>query len=174
MTADRAQTVLDFTMNNIDGEPVPLKRYEGKVLLIVNVASKCGLTPQYEQLQELHEKYAKRGLAILAFPANNFRQQEPGTAKEIKEFCRTKYGVQFDLFSKISVTGDDCHELYKFLTSKRKNPEFAGPIQWNFTKFLVGPDGKVIARFEPRTRPDDPKVIEAIEAALAKLPSQPG
>ena len=171
--AETANSVLDFTMNNIDDESTPLKKYQGKVLLVVNVASKCGLTPQYEQLEQLHEKYAERGLAILAFPANNFGGQEPGTHDQIKEFCQTSYGVKFDLFAKISVKGDDCDELYKYLTSKEKNPDFAGPIRWNFTKFLTGPDGKLIARFEPKTRPDDPEVIKAIEAALAKLPSKP-
>ena len=140
--------------------------------MIVNVASKCGLTPQYEQLEELHDKYAEKGLTILAFPANDFGQQEPGTNDEIKEFCKTNFGVKFALFSKITVKGKETCELYKYLTDKKTNPEFAGPIRWNFTKFLTDGEGKLIARFEPRTPPDDPAVIKALEDALAKLPKK--
>lgn len=163
-----AKSVLDFTVKDIDGKDVPLSRYKGRVLLVVNVASKCGLTPQYEQLQALHEKYGEKGLAVLGFPANDFGSQEPGTEAEIKEFCSTKFGVKFDMFSKVSVKGDDCCDLYKFLTSEQKNEKFAGDIKWNFTKFLVGRDGKVVARFEPRTKPDDADVIKAVEAELEK------
>lgn len=168
MTAAQAASVLDFTLNDIDGKPAPLSRYKGDVLLIVNVASKCGFTPQYEQLQKLHEKYAAKGLRVLAFPANNFGAQEPGSDAEIKTFCTKTYGVQFDVYSKVSVKGDDCCELYRFLTSSEKNGDFGGEIKWNFTKFLVDRHGKVVARYEPRTKPDDPRVIEAIEKALGE------
>lgn len=165
-----ADSVLDFTVKDIDGQEVNLDKYQGNVLLIVNVASKCGLTPQYEQLEALHEKYADRGLRILGFPANNFGQQEPGTDAEIKAFCTTKYQVGFDMFSKVSVKGDDIAPLYKFLTAE--NEPFAGDIQWNFTKFLVDRDGKVIARFEPKTTPDAEEVIQAIESALGETGSE--
>jgi len=167
VTAATAASPLDFTVLDIEGRAVPLARYRGQVVLIVNVASQCGLTPQYEQLQALHQRYAERGLRILAFPANNFGGQEPGTNAEIKQFCTNRYRVRFDLFSKISVKGADQHELYRFLTSPEKNGRFGGEIQWNFTKFLVGRDGRVIARFEPRTKPDAPEVVAAIEQALA-------
>lgn len=167
--------VLGFTMPSIDGEEVALARYAGQVLLIVNVASECGLTPQYTQLVELDRRYRERGLRILGFPANNFGKQEPGTNAEIKAFCTEQFQVGFDLFAKISVKGEDTHPLYAFLTSKEKHPKTGGEIKWNFTKFLVGRDGAVIARFEPRTRPDDPEVIEAIETALeAGAESPPG
>ncbi|HNR31045.1 MAG TPA: glutathione peroxidase [Candidatus Hydrogenedentes bacterium] len=161
------QSPLDFKVKNIDGEEVDLAAYRGKVVLIVNVASKCGLTPQYAQLQALFEKYRDQGLAILGFPANNFLGQEPGKNDEIKAFCSTNYGVEFDLFAKISVAGDDIAPLYAFLTSKKRNGEFGGRIAWNFTKFLVDREGKVIARFGPRTRPEDKAVVEAVEKALA-------
>jgi glutathione peroxidase len=166
VTAATAKSPLDFTMKDIDGKDVNLSKYKGKAVLVVNVASKCGLTPQYEQLQQLHDKYGEKGLAVLAFPANNFNSQEPGSNAEIKSFCQTTYKVGFDLFSKISVKGDDTAELYKFLTSKEKNEKFGGEIKWNFTKFLVDREGNVVARFEPRTKPDAPEVMKAIEAAL--------
>jgi len=124
------------------------------------------MTPQYEGLQKLHEQYADRGLSILGFPANNFLRQEPGTNAQIKEFCSTKYGVGFDMFAKVSVKGRDKCELYGFLTSKQSNPEFGGELKWNFMKFLVDREGQVIGRFEPRVKPEDPKVLQAIEAAL--------
>lgn len=166
--ADTPATPLGFKVKDIDGKEVDLaKKYEGKVCLIVNVASKCGNTPQYEQLEAMYTKYKEKGLAILAFPANNFGGQEPGTNEEIKEFCATKYSVDFDLYSKISVKGDDQAPLYKFLTSEETDKEFAGDVEWNFTKFLVGKDGKIVARFDPKTKPDDPKVVKAIEDALA-------
>lgn len=161
-------SVLDFTMKDIKGEEVDLADYEGQVLLIVNVASKCGLTPQYNQLVELDEKYREQGLRVLGFPANNFMGQEPGTNEEILTFCKENYDVAFDMFSKISVKGDDTHPLYVFLTEEETNPDFAGEIAWNFTKFLVNREGEVIARFEPRTKPDEEEVIAAIEAALAE------
>ena len=146
---------------------VDLAQYKGKVLLIVNVASKCGLTPQYEQLVALQDKYADQGFTVLGFPANNFMQQEPGTNAEIKTFCSTKFGVQFPMFSKISVKGDDQAPLYEELTSKDSNGEFGGEIAWNFTKFLVNKEGKVVSRFEPRVKPDAPEVTGAIEEELA-------
>ncbi len=161
-----ATSPLDFTMPDIDGKDVPLSRYKGDVLLIVNVASKCGFTPQYKQLEEVYQKHKARGFRIAAFPANNFRQQEPGTAAEIKEFCSKNYGVTFDLFARVSVKGDGQCELYKFLTSKDKTGDSGGEIPWNFTKFLVGRDGKVLARFDPKVKPDDPDVVKAIEQAL--------
>jgi glutathione peroxidase len=166
--ADAPAGPLAFKVKDIDGKEVDLaKKYEGKVCLVVNVASKCGNTPQYEQLEALHKKYQEKGLAILAFPANNFGGQEPGTEAEIKEFCKSTYGVEFDLFSKLSVKGDDQAPLYKYLTSEETNKDFAGDITWNFEKFLIGKDGKVIARFDPKTKPDDAKVVKAIEDALA-------
>jgi len=173
VTAQTATSPLDFTLKDIDGHDVPLSKYKGDVLLIVNVASKCGYTPQYKELQALSEKYGPRGLRILGFPANNFKQQEPGSNPEIKGFCQKNYGVTFDLFAKVSVKGDDTCELYKFLTSAEKNPGHAGEIAWNFTKFLVGRDGKVLARFEPKVKPDDPAVIEVLEGALSSKPVPP-
>jgi glutathione peroxidase len=155
-------------MTSLDGKPVKLSNYLGDVVLMVNVASKCGLTPQYEQLQAMHAQYGEKGLSILGFPANEFGKQEPGTDGEIKEFCTAKYGVQFDLFSKVVVKGDGICPLYKFLTEKETNPGFAGEINWNFEKFLVSRDGDVVARFAPRVKPDAPEVIAAIEAELAK------
>lgn len=163
----KVSSPLDFSVKDIDGNDVALSKYKGKVLLFVNVASKCGLTPQYEQLVALKAKYAEQGLEILGFPANNFMGQEPGTEAEIKVFCQTKYNVNFDLFSKISVKGKDIHPLYKFLTEAETNPKFPGDIGWNFEKFLIGRDGQVANRFSPRTKPDDADVIKAIEEALA-------
>jgi glutathione peroxidase len=151
---------LDFTLDSIDGQPAPLSQYEGQVVLIVNVASRCGLTPQYEELENLYEKYQDRGFVVLGFPANNFMGQEPGTDEEIKEFCSTRFHVTFPMYSKISVKGDDIHPLYRFLTAT------GGEIGWNFTKFLVGKDGNVIARFAPTVAPESPEVTGAIEEAL--------
>lgn len=168
VTAATARTPLDFTMKNIDGENVKLEKYRGKVVLIVNVASRCGLTPQYAQIQSLYEKYGERGLAVLGFPCNDFMSQEPGDEKQIKEFCTTRYNVSFDMFSKIHVKGGDQCELYKFLTGEDTNADFAGPISWNFEKFLLDREGKVIARFGPRTKPDAPEVIAKIEEALTQ------
>jgi glutathione peroxidase len=161
-----ASNVLDFTLNSIDGKPAPLSQYQGKVVLIVNVASKCGYTPQYTGLEKVYEKYKDKGFVILGFPANNFMGQEPGTNEEIKTFCSSKYNVTFPMYSKISVKGEDTHPLYKFLTDKQANPTTGGDINWNFTKFLVGKDGKVIARFEPAVTPESPEVTGAIEKAL--------
>ncbi len=159
---------LDFKMKTLSGKEVDLGKYQGKVVLVVNVASKCGLTPQYEQLQALHTKYSKKGLAILGFPCNQFREQEPGTAEEIQEFCRANYGVEFDMFAKIEVNGDGACPLYKYLTSLETKPKGAGDISWNFEKFLIGRDGQVVARFEPKKKPDDPEILKAITAELAK------
>lgn len=156
----------EFTLNSIDGRPAPLSAYQGKVVLIVNVASRCGFTPQYAGLEALYEKYKDRGFAILGFPANNFGGQEPGTNEEIKTFCSTKYNVTFPMYSKISVKGDDQAPLYRFLTDKQANPATGGEIQWNFTKFLVDKNGKVVARFEPKVTPESPDVASAIEKAL--------
>jgi cytochrome c peroxidase len=160
---------LDFSLNSIDGDLIDLNDYNGKVVMMVNVASKCGLTPQYEALQMLHNKYSARGLVILGFPANDFRDQEPGTDAEIKKFCSTNYGVSFPMFSKISVSGMDIHPLYAYLTEEKTNSGFAGDIKWNFTKFLINREGKVVARFEPRTEPDGKEVVSAIEDAIQKL-----
>jgi len=157
---------LSFTMKDIDGNDVPLSKYEGKVLLFVNTASKCGLTPQYAGLVDIKKKYGDKGFEILGFPANNFMGQEPGSDSDIKVFCQTKYNVNFDMFSKISVKGDDIHPLYKYLTSSETNPDFAGEINWNFEKFLIGRDGKVINRFSPRTTPDASEFLKALEAAV--------
>ncbi|HEX4770884.1 MAG TPA: glutathione peroxidase [Bryobacteraceae bacterium] len=161
-----AQTLYDFTMNNIDGRPESLANYKGKVVLVVNVASKCGFTPQYTALQSVYAKYQDRGFVILGFPANDFMGQEPGTNAEIKTFCSRKYNVTFPMFSKISVLGDDKAPLYSYLTNSSSDPKFGGDIKWNFTKFLIGRDGQILARFEPNTTPDSPEVISAIEAAL--------
>jgi glutathione peroxidase len=167
MTApESASSVLDFTVQDIDGNDVALDKYRGKVVLIVNVASKCGFTPQYAELQSLHENYADQGLAILGFPANNFLWQEPGSNDKIKQFCSLTYGVEFDMFAKVSVKGRDKCEVYSYLTSKESNPEFGGEVKWNFTKFLVNREGSVVARFGSRIRPSDPTVTTAIESAL--------
>ena len=165
---EKPSSVLDFTVTDIDGKPVPLSKYKGKVLLVVNTASKCGLTPQYAGLQKLHEQNRDKGLAILAFPANEFNKQEPGSNEQIKEFCTGTYNVSFDLFSKLIVKGEGQAPLYQFLTSKETNGDLSGEIKWNFTKFLVSREGKVVARFEPKVKPDDAQVVEAIEKELAK------
>jgi len=154
-------------MKDITGQDVPLAAFRGRVLLVVNVASKCGLTPQYKGLQELYDRYRDKGLEILAFPANNFLRQEPGTDSEIQQFCSTTYSVTFRLFSKISVKGKDIHPLYQFLTRPETNPDFHGKIGWNFAKFLADRRGTVIGRFEPKVRPTSPEVISAVEKALA-------
>lgn len=159
---------LNFEMKSIEGDPVKLERYHGDVVLIVNVASRCGLTGQYKQLQKLHEDYAEKGLSILGFPANNFAKQEPGTEDEIAAFCERNYGVQFDMFAKISVKGKDQAPLYAHLTEVKTKPAEAGEISWNFEKFLINREGQVVARFSPRTKPDDKQVVKAIEQALAQ------
>jgi glutathione peroxidase len=166
--AAQPSSALDFSAKDIDGRPVELSRYRGKVLLIVNTASNCGYTPQYANLQRLYSDYKDKGLAILAFPANEFGAQEPGSNEQIKEFCNTRFHTTFDLFSKIVVKGDGQHPLYQFLTSKSANPDFGGEIRWNFTKFLISRDGRVVARYEPKVEPDDADVTKAIEAELAR------
>jgi glutathione peroxidase len=161
-----ANSIYDFTLKDIDGKEAALAQYRGKVLLLVNVASRCGFTPQYEGLEKVYLKYKDRGLVILGFPANNFMSQEPGTNEEIKTFCSLKYNVTFPMFAKISVKGADTHPLYKYLTDKQTDPDFAGEVKWNFNKFLVGRDGRVIGRFEPPVKPESPEVTQAIEKAL--------
>ena len=161
-------SIYDFTMKSIDGQPVSLKSYSGKVVLLVNVASKCGFTPQYTALEALYEKYKDRGFVIVGVPANNFMQQEPGTDQEIKKFCSNKYNVTFPMMSKVSVLGDDETPLYRFLTDKSANPSVGGDIKWNFTKFLFDRRGNPVTRFEPPVKPDSPEVQAAIEAALSK------
>jgi glutathione peroxidase len=155
-----------FTVKTIRGREKPLADYSGKVLLIVNVASECGLTPQYAGLEELHEKYASKGLAVLGFPANDFGAQEPGTEVEIEQFCSTKFGAKFDMFSKVAVKGEHVAPLFDWLQSTDTNPKFGGAIKWNFNKFLVDRGGNVIGRFEPKVEPTSPEVTKAIEAAL--------
>jgi glutathione peroxidase len=157
--------VYSFTLNSIDGKPAPLADYKGKVVLLVNVASQCGYTPQYSALEAIYEKYKDQGFVILGFPANNFGAQEPGTNEEIKTFCTRKYSVTFPMYSKISVKGADQAPLYAYLT-KETGPGITGEIKWNFTKFLVDRDGKVIQRFEPAVTPDSKEVTGAIEKQL--------
>lgn len=161
------KTVYDFTLNSIDGQPMSLSSFRGKVVLLVNVASKCGFTPQYTALEALYEKYKGRGFVIVGIPANNFGSQEPGTNAEIKTFCESKYHVTFPMMAKVSVKGTDITPLYQFLTDKGANPKTGGEIGWNFTKFLVDADGKVVARFDSKVEPDSPEVSSAIEKALA-------
>ncbi len=155
-----------FTMNDIDGRPVSLSQYKGKVLFIVNVASECRFTKQYADLQKLYKRYEKRGFVVLGFPANNFGAQEPGTDAQIKQFCTEKFGITFPLFSKTSVAGADINPLYAYLTDRNENPQFGGPITWNFTKFLVDRQGRVVGRFYPETPPFDKEIIKAIKEAL--------
>jgi glutathione peroxidase len=160
--------VLNFSMKRLTGKQASLAEYHGKVLLIVNTASECGLTPQYQALQGLHKKYANQGLAVLGFPANEFGGQEPGTNEEIATFCRANYGVEFDMFAKVIVQGDGQCPLYKHLTSKESNPKFGGPVTWNFEKFLIGRRGDIVGRFAPDIEPDAEEVVRAIEAELAR------
>ena len=159
---------LSHTVKDITDRDVDLANYRGKVVMIVNVASKCGFTPQYAALESIYEKYKDRGFMILGFPSNDFLWQEPGTNEEIKAFCSLKYNVTFNMFAKVSVRGKDASPLYKDLTSKKASGPSGGAIKWNFTKFLVARNGVVVARFGPTTKPDDPEVISAIETELAK------
>jgi glutathione peroxidase len=161
-----AANIYDFTLDSITGQPMPLAQYKGKVVMVVNVASKCGYTPQYKGLEALYKKYEGKGLVVLGFPANNFMSQEPGTNAEIQTFCSRTYNVTFPMFSKISVKGSDQAPLYQYLTDKKANPETGGDIGWNFTKFLVDRDGKIVARFDSKVEPESPEVTKAIEAAL--------
>ncbi len=165
--ATRSAAIFDIPVRTMAGVDTTLGAYRGSVLLIVNVASKCGFTPQYEELQALYERFDEQGLLVLGFPANNFLNQEPGTNQEITEFCRVNYGVTFPMFEKISVKGEDQHPLYAYLTSKQTNPEHGGEIGWNFDKFLIARDGRVADRFGTRTKPLDARVVAAIEKELA-------
>ena len=158
------KSIYDFKMKDIDGKEVSLGKYKGKVLIVVNVASQCGLTPQYEGLQKLYDQKKEAGLIVLGFPANEFGAQEPGTDAEIKEFCTGNYKVTFPMFSKIVVKGEGTHPLYQHLI---KEASYHEDVEWNFAKFIVNREGKVVARFHPRTKPDDPKFLEALQAALA-------
>jgi glutathione peroxidase len=160
-----ADSIYNVSLKDIDGKPTSLKAYEGKVLLIVNVASKCGYTPQYAGLEALHEKYKDKGLVVLGFPCNQFGSQEPGTNEEIKQFCSSKYQVTFPLFDKIEVNGPNRHALYHLLAGDAS--PFPGNIKWNFNKFLIGRDGKVLKRFESGVKPDSSELTQAVEAALA-------
>jgi glutathione peroxidase len=166
--AKKPASVLDFQLKGIDGQSVDLSKYKGDVLLVVNTASQCGYTPQYQGLEAIYRKYKAQGFEVLAFPANEFGRQEPGTNAEIKSFCSAKYDVTFPLFAKIVVKGKQIHPLYQFLTSPETDPKFAGPIPWNFTKFLVNRKGEVIARFQPGDEPESDKVTRAVEEALAQ------
>ena len=161
-----AGSVHELTVKDIEGKDCSLKAYQGKVLLIVNVASRCGYTPQYKNLEAVYEKYKDKGLVVLGFPCNQFASQEPGSNDEIKQFCSSKYNVTFPLFDKIEVNGANRHPLYVALAGK--DSPFPGDIKWNFGKFLISRDGKILKRFEPRTTPDSPEVTQAIEAALAE------
>ncbi len=164
-TDKKAGSVYDFTVGSIDGTEVNLYEYEGKVLLIVNTASECGFTKQYDDLQLLYETYKDEGFYVLGFPANNFGGQEPGTNEEILEFCRVNFGVDFPLFSKVSVKGEDQHPLFSYLTSSG-NPDFTGEINWNFEKFLVNRNGIVVRRFKSNVSPDDNKLTSAVKEIL--------
>lgn len=163
---DEMSSLYDFTMIDIDGNEVSLREYEGKVILIVNVASKCGYTYQYEGLEALYEQYRDRGFVILGFPSNDFLGQESGTDEEIKEFCTLTYGVSFPMFSKIRVTGRNKNPLYAYLTEKETNPEFKGRITWNFNKFLIDRNGRIVNRFASKTKPMSTELIEALEKIL--------
>lgn len=159
---------LAFEMKTLGGKKVGLNEYAGDVVLMVNVASKCGYTPQYEQLQAIHEKYSSEGLSVLGFPCNQFGKQEPGTAEEIRDFCTSNYGVDFDMFAKVQVKGSEACPLYKHLTQLETKPKGSGDISWNFEKFLLDREGNVIGRFPSSTKPDDPALIKIIEAELAR------
>jgi glutathione peroxidase len=159
------KSIYDFTMKTIDGKEKSLADYKGEVLLVINVASECGNTPQYKDLEEVFEKYKGKGFRILAFPANNFGAQEPGTDQEIKAFCQSNYAVTFDLFSKISVKGDDQHSLYRYIT---KESPFPGDVKWNFQKYLVDKQGNIVAMFPPKVKPSDKAFIEKIELLLGQ------
>ena len=163
--ASQENTLHDFTMTKIDGKEMPLKKLEGTVVLVVNVASKCGLTPQYKGLQALYEKYKAKGFTVLAFPANQFGEQEPGSNVEINEFCTKNYGVTFPVFEKIVVKGDGIHPLYQWLLEKGPRKD---DIEWNFAKFLIGRDGQILGRFTPKTAPDNAELVKAIEDAVSK------
>jgi len=159
-------SIYDLPLHTLTGEPTTLGEFKGKAVLVVNVASKCGLTPQYTGLERLQERYAERGFTVAGFPCNQFGGQEPGTAEEIGTFCSTTYGVSFPLFEKIDVNGDDRHPLYAELTAVPDAEGAAGDIQWNFEKFLIDPSGAIVGRFRPMTEPEDEKITSGIEAVL--------
>jgi len=163
-----ASSVYDFTLSSIDGATAPLSSFKGKVVLLVNVASKCGYTPQYAGLEKLYETYKDKGFVIVGVPANNFGAQEPGSNEEIKTFCSRNYNVTFPMMSKVSVKGADTTPLYQYLTDKTANPKTGGDIKWNFTKFLVDKKGNVINRFESAVTPESTELVKAVEAALAQ------
>jgi glutathione peroxidase len=158
--------VLEQKLTSLAGKPVELSEYKGKVLLIVNTASRCGATPQYEDLQALHEKYSKEGLVVLGFPCNQFGKQEPGDSEQIATFCKKNYGVSFPMFAKVDVNGDEACDLFKYLTSELAYPQDAGKVKWNFEKFLVNREGKVVGRFRTSVNPSSKPVVEAIEREL--------
>ena len=160
-----SDSIFDYKMKDIDGKEVSLDKYKGKVILVVNVASKCGYTPQYEGLQKLYETYKDDGLVILGFPANNFNGQEPGSDEEIKQFCTLNYGVEFPMFSKVSVKGEDQAELFSFLT-QAQNPDFTGDIKWNFEKFLINKEGDLIRRFRSNIEPESDEIVSAVTETL--------
>jgi len=163
-----ASSVYDFSLNSIEGTATPLSSFKGKVVLLVNVASKCGYTPQYAGLEKLYETYKDKGLVIVGIPANNFGAQEPGSNEEIKTFCSRNYNVTFPMMSKVSVKGADTTPLYRYLTDKSANPKSGGDIKWNFTKFLVDKNGNVINRFESAVTPEATELVKAVETALAQ------
>jgi glutathione peroxidase len=165
VSAQPAESIYDIPLKDIDGKDTSLKPYQGKVMLIVNVASKCGFTPQYTELEAIYQKYKDQGLVVLGFPCNQFAHQEPGTDAEIKQFCSSKYDVTFPMFDKIEVNGANRHPLYVLLAGKES--PFPGNIGWNFTKFLIGRDGKILKRFNSPVKPDSPEMVQAIESALA-------
>jgi glutathione peroxidase len=165
VSAQAAGSIYDIPVKDIDGKPTSLKTYEGKVLLIVNVASKCGYTPQYTGLEALYEKYKDKGLLVLGFPCNQFGGQEPGTNEQIKQFCSSKYEVTFPLFDKIEVNGPNRNQLYTMLAGE--GSPFPGNIKWNFNKFLIGHDGKILKRFDSKVKPESEEMTQAVEAALA-------
>jgi glutathione peroxidase len=160
-------SVHEFSHTTIDGVSKSLRDYAGQTLLVVNVASQCGLTPQYEGLEKLWQRYRDRGLAVLGFPCNQFGAQEPGSEDQIKTFCETHYGVSFPMFAKLEVNGANAHPLYAWLTSQATAPEGPGPIKWNFGKFVIGPDGQVVARFAPTVAPEAPELVAMLERTLA-------
>jgi glutathione peroxidase len=164
----KVPAALNFKMNDISGKPVELSQYQGKVVLLVNVASKCGYTRQYQGLEKLYEQYGKDGLVVIGIPANEFGRQEPGSDAEIKQFCTANYNVTFPMMSKVVVKGKDICPLYQFLTSKDTDPKFAGQIGWNFEKFLIGRSGEVVGRFKSAVEPDAPELVKAVETELNK------
>ena len=167
-SADMPASIYEIGVTSIDGRETSLADFRGEVLLVVNVASRCGFTPQYEGLQALHERLGERGLRVLGFPANNFLSQEPGSDEEIREFCSANYGVSFPMFAKISVKGEDIHPLYRFLTGGQGHKKFSGDIGWNFNKFLIDREGNIVGRFGARTKPESDEIVAAIERALGE------